>query len=355
MPTALQVLVDVWNPRDTATGALAARVVDGLRRRHADVDVWCGRVATATPLPFPHRELGGVGATFDRAILAERDAGRLQSAIAFRGLGPIGGVLIPFAGLAADRGADGTARRRQVGLAAERCWFEHAGEEALLLAPSVAVADAVRRCYPGYAGQLLVQPPRVHADHFRPPSELERRAARTVLGLAPDDRVLLWLGADPERGGRELAVAVHRALCDAGAGTRLVLAGPGARRSPATDGVVTVASFRDRRSLYHAADVLLRPTLVAHGDTAVAEALATGLAVVTSQLDAGATLLDAASIGHAVEDPRDVGALARACRAELLAGLGPARRSDRREVVAHRFVPRIVDTILAAVDRAVAS
>jgi glycosyltransferase involved in cell wall biosynthesis len=207
----------------------------------------------------------------------------------------------------------------------------------------------------------------VDLDEFRPPSDEERAAARAHHGLAPDDIALLLpgrLALQKHQLGLGLALA-YLARARALPGTvRLVLAG---RRRDRTysrvvplwmrtlglaDRVTYLEPVKDMRRLYHAADVLVMPSLYEGMPNAVLEAHACGVpCVVSHAANRDRIVLDGES-GYEVPT-FDHHALATAI-GRIVAASDAERRAmgaRGRAHVAHTFHPdRILDETVALYD-----
>jgi glycosyltransferase involved in cell wall biosynthesis len=165
----------------------------------------------------------------------------------------------------------------------------------------IANSEGVRRELVGLA---RVAPEKIQILHnfidiekFRPPTGEERAAARARWGLAPDEVGLLLPGrVGLQKHQLGLAVALHR-LRRAGrlpANARVLLAGRNRDRLYSavlprvlrwlglTDVVRFLGTVTEMRSLYHAADALVLPSLYEGLPNAVLEAHACGLPAVVS-------------------------------------------------------------------------
>jgi glycosyltransferase involved in cell wall biosynthesis len=137
---------------------------------------------------------------------------------------------------------------------------------------------------------------------FRPASEEERRAVRGSLGLAPETKLVLFVGRLVEKKGVPLVLEVCRRLPH----VQFVVAGDGPLRTllaPAPANLAwrrTVAGSR-MHEYYHAADCVLLPS---HGEglpLVVQEAMACGLPVVSAEDEPYAEGLLAAHVCVAAE------------------------------------------------------
>jgi glycosyltransferase involved in cell wall biosynthesis len=165
---------------------------------------------------------------------------------------------------------------------------------------SPAVADALVRS--GVArDRVAIIPSGVDCDRFRPPSALEREAARNALDLAPEQIAVGTLGMlEPRKGQRYLIEAIgllQGAADEAGCtsapvvGLRCFIAGGGSladelaqriRQARVGDSTRIMGMIDDARALLWALDVFVLPSLHEGLGVAALEAMACGLAVVAS-------------------------------------------------------------------------
>jgi glycosyltransferase involved in cell wall biosynthesis len=177
-----------------------------------------------------------------------------------------------------------------------------------------ALRDELLASYPLEPGQVLVLPPGVALDRFRPG---KRAAARAALGLPPDGLLVLFCGHGFERKGLDRALA---ALARMREPARLLVAGrddPGPWRRRARDaGVAERVRFAgpvaNPERLYAAADAVVFPSRADVWGAPIVEGMAAGLPVVTSTAAGASTLLEDDRTGIVLAAPLDPGALAAA-------------------------------------------
>lgn len=155
-----------------------------------------------------------------------------------------------------------------------------------VIAPSTKIREALREW--GYEGLLKVIPTGVDMGEFAPAPPEEIAAFRASLGVAPDERMLLFMG----RVGKEKSIdLLVKAMPHLRTNARLVIAGNGPYR-PELEALiaqlrvgdrVSFAGYLDRRHVslaYQAADVFTFASTSETQGLVIAEAMAAGLPVV---------------------------------------------------------------------------
>lgn len=230
---------------------------------------------------------------------------------------------------------DSLSLQHRAVLRAERAMFTHP-QLRCVVCNSEMVRDEIVRHYGVAAEKLVVIRNGIDLQRFRPPSDEERRAARTQLGWADGKTVFLFVGSGFERKGVEGALrAFARGKLQRDA--LLVVVGHDKHRSRyerlATElGVDAAVQFtgpqNDVLSYYRAADAFVLPTLYDPQSNAVLEAMACGLPAITSTGCGVAELLSPQS-GHVVDafDPAGLAdAMADLLRPDHARALGAAAR-----------------------------
>jgi glycosyltransferase involved in cell wall biosynthesis len=213
--------------------------------------------------------------------------------------------------------------------------------QILCVAPDLA-RDVRRRLAP--PGRVAFLPNAIDTDRFAPPDAGARQRARDALQLSAEAPVLAHFGWDWHRKGGDLYLrAVERLVA---AGRRLVVAlaigggEPAAElaRELGLDGTVRVLGSVARvQDVYAAADVFVSPSRAEGMPYSVAEALASGTAVVASDIPGqrficegirgcGLTALDDAELADAIgavlaRDPETAAAEAAEARAWVVANM----------------------------------
>lgn len=233
-------------------------------------------------------------------------------------------------------GQAGGSTIARIGFCVDR-WLKHRNERRAFAAADAVVFDSDhtrRRVIDGYA----VRPDKCHtvyggvdAARFAPSNSSARAAARTSLGLRPDDFVVTWTGRlSPEKNLTLLlnAVAVSKPRPD-----RVLLVGDGPEKAKLQEliasaglrSVVHLAGARnDVRPYLHAADVFAFPSRGESFGGSLAEAMACGLPCIAVRPDgveirnASLEALDEGRCGVLVNnDPHDLAEALRRLRTDV--------------------------------------
>lgn len=200
-------------------------------------------------------------------------------------------------------------------------------------------------------GLLEVVPNPVDLDRFRPADGAERAAVRHRLGV-PDGPVVVCLGRLAPQKGQDLLIAAWRRVVAKVPAATLVLVGDGPDRtrlaSASGSGVRFVGHQDDVTGWLHAADVVALPSRYEGQSLAVLEAMASGTAVVATDVegmsealgdDAGAIvpLGDESALADALvlrlHDPDLAAAEGRAGRARAVRNHDPEAWAERISAV----------------------
>jgi glycosyltransferase involved in cell wall biosynthesis len=226
------------------------------------------------------------------------------------------------------------ALRRAMAAAAAR-----AGRPDAVVANSFAGRDAHRRL--GYAPRAFpVIPNGVDLDRFRP--NAAARAVRAQWGIAEDKPLVIHVArVDPVK-DHDSFMAVARTLPE----IAFLAVGTGTQALKAPHNVVTLGNRDDIANLYAAADLALSTSLSEGFSNVVAEAMASGVPVVATNV--GDTRRIIGDTG-AITSPRDVAAMVSAIGG-LLTEAAP-QRAERsiacRQRIAQHFS---LDRAVAAFD-----
>jgi glycosyltransferase involved in cell wall biosynthesis len=207
------------------------------------------------------------------------------------------------------------------------------GRMARVVALTTGTAATLTTRFGVAADRVRVVPNAVDGTRFRPVGPVERAEARQELGLAPDDRVLLSLGALSEEKNVGLAIEGAAELAD----VVLLVAGDGPELVPleqlagrvAPDRVRFLGRTDDPELLYRAADLLVLPSRTEGMPAVLIEAGLSGLPVVATDVGFVREIVEADRTGILVppDDPR---ALVDAIRNGLARGPELGARAERR-------------------------
>jgi UDP-glucose:(heptosyl)LPS alpha-1,3-glucosyltransferase len=199
-----------------------------------------------------------------------------------------------------------------------------AAPEVHVVANSAMVRDDVVARYGLPAERLSVIHNGVDLERFHPRLRAGPGAAkRRELGFAPEDCVVLFLGTGYARKGLDLVLEAFPELAAARPEARLLVAGFDSDRArhearAAELGLAARTRFvggtLTPEQMYTAADLYVLPTRYDPFANSTLEAMASGLAVVTSTANGGAELIDEGVQGARVELAHGPEALARALR-----------------------------------------
>lgn len=158
----------------------------------------------------------------------------------------------------------------------------------------------------------------IDSQRFQPASEALRHAARQQLKLPQEATVMIYVGSGFERKGLKAAIEAvaksDRYLVVVGQDKQLSRYQQLANQLNCLERLRFVGVQQDVQPFYHAADALLLPTLYDPFPNVVLEAMACGLAVITSTGCGGAEFITAGQEGF-VCDALDINALNEAVKA----------------------------------------
>ncbi|HVN01940.1 MAG TPA: glycosyltransferase family 4 protein [Caulobacteraceae bacterium] len=258
-------------------------------------------------------------------------AGRFDRTVAFHAIPGFDAIFCADPSRAAPAGWRRWAPRYRTYAALERRALASAD---LVLMLSTAQLEAFARHHPAARPRLRLLPPTVDRKRAAAGVMAEAKTqARAALGLAPRERVWLWLGLQAHTKGLDRALAALAAVPDA----RLLVCGldPAGRGGAAMGrlaerlGVsprVRWLGFVDDAALGRAmaaADLLVHPSRADVTGTVILESMANGLPVVTTAVCGYGEHVTAAGAGVVLPEPFAAEALAAA-----LAGATPVRLAD---------------------------
>jgi UDP-glucose:(heptosyl)LPS alpha-1,3-glucosyltransferase len=191
-----------------------------------------------------------------------------------------------------------------------------AGSTRLVLLLSTAQQAAFARSHGELRPRVAVLSPTVDRSKFvaAAPSDADKAAARSALGMEPGVAAWLWMGLQPKTKGLDRAITALRRFPQA----RLIVCGPAANVSGAAAWPNRLASrlgVQERlvwlgfveepevRRAMAAADLLLHPSRADVTGTVILEALACGLPVVTTEVCGYGQHVLAAGAGRVLAEP----------------------------------------------------
>ena len=238
-------------------------------------------------------------------------------------------------------------------LATERAMFTDPALRAVIC-NSEMVRGEIRERFGVDASRLRLIRNGVDTQRFRPPSPQERAQARTSLGVSGSTTAFAFVGSGFERKG--LAAAVRGlARVAASQDACLIVAGTDrhadryrrlADRLGVAERVRLLGGVDDVRPVLWAADAFVLPTLYDPFPNAALEALACGLATVTSR-KSGAAELIRPGINGFVHDALDLEALAESmaklCDGHRRTAMSAAARESAQGLSLESLAGRLID------------
>lgn len=363
-------VIDRWEPERGGAERALARLASHLLARSHDVAVYClaadaGAPGRARVLDRPIRPRGSMEAAFGRAAVAAAADDGCDVTLGIRHLERID-VYWPHGGLHRETLAAGERAKGVLGGGVARTLHRMSlrhraflGLEQTLLAGGGAsvvwcvsrmVRDELASAYAACEPRLEIHPNGADLATFRPALRDERREAFLARHrIDPSSPVLVFPGGNWGLKGWDVLM---RALGLVRGPWTLVAAGDGARYVAPPAALrerVVLLPRQDPRDLWGAADVCVQPTWRDPCSLASLEALASGVAVVTTTAN-GASDAALAGGGAAVP-PGDPERFAGAVEC-VLARLGPETRRAARDAVADRPVERWLEALEASLVRA---
>ena len=138
----------------------------------------------------------------------------------------------------------------------------------------------------------------------------EREIARRKLGVAADEKVVLFVGTGWERKGLRFAIAAVQSLRDPM--VKLFVAGKGNEKRYASPAVRFLGSVSQMATIYDAADLILFPTIFDPFPLATLEALSAGLPVITTAANGVSEIMTPGVHGEVIAESSDSAALVTA-------------------------------------------
>ncbi len=141
----------------------------------------------------------------------------------------------------------------------------------------------------------------------------DRAGTRARFGLADDDFVLLFVGSGWERKGLGFLVQLMRRWQHEEPKVKLLVVGKGHLSNPPPN-VILAGPMKEVEHAYAAADLMTFLPIYEPCANVIAEALASGLPVITSAFNGASELIDEGINGQTLADPADMDSLAEAIR-----------------------------------------
>jgi UDP-glucose:(heptosyl)LPS alpha-1,3-glucosyltransferase len=161
------------------------------------------------------------------------------------------------------------------------------------------------------------------------PDPSARSEARSFLGVADEERIVLFVGTGWERKGLRFAIRAVEALRDPR--VRLLVAGKGPRQRYSSPMVRFLGPIKDMAPVYAAADVLVVPSIYEPFSLAALEALGAGVPVVTSRVAGVSEVMIPGTHGEVLDSPSDVPSWSVAISRWLDISADPARCAGIRD------------------------
>jgi UDP-glucose:(heptosyl)LPS alpha-1,3-glucosyltransferase len=202
--------------------------------------------------------------------------------------------------------------------------------QPLIIVNSRMVQRHFQRFYGIGPAKIRVIPSAIDTDRFAVHERPKWRAEwRSCWGIGPNETAGLFLAMNYRLKGLKPLLYATRLVTDLSRFKLIVAGSPSikryerlAHRLGIRDKVIFLGPRRDVHNCYFAADFLVHPTFYDPCSLVVLEALACGLAVITSRFNGASELLHSSRDGYVIENPHDHTALAQ-CMSELL---DPSRR-----------------------------
>ncbi|MBI2477104.1 MAG: glycosyltransferase family 4 protein [Planctomycetia bacterium] len=234
--------------------------------------------------------------------------------------------------------------------------------ERIVLAVSEMCAKDYQRYHGVSADRIRVVYHGTDTDRFSPDRRHKfRDVVRHQLGIAESEVAFIFVGHDFGRKGLRTAVRAVRSLADEGFPVRLLVVGERKlrkrrfRSDDRRDVVLFTGRVTDTVPFYAAADALVLPTFYDPCSLTVGEAMASGLAVVTTRANGASEMLSDGRDGFVLDDPADDVATCDRLRllldSELRARMGAAARQTALRYPLDRNCDEIIEIYETVIQR----
>lgn len=140
----------------------------------------------------------------------------------------------------------------------------------------------------------------------------DRTAARARFGFTDQDYVLLFVGSGWERKGLGFLLQLMRRWQQTEQQVKLLVVGKGRLSGPAPKNVILAGPMSQVEQAYAAADLMTFLPIYEPCANVIAEALASGLPVITSRFNGAGELIQPGINGDVLDDPSDISAIEKA-------------------------------------------
>jgi UDP-glucose:(heptosyl)LPS alpha-1,3-glucosyltransferase len=158
----------------------------------------------------------------------------------------------------------------------------------------------------------------VDTEYFHPRNRKYREEIRSRYGLSAEDLLLLFVSHNFRLKGLRYLIQALSLVRAMKSNVKLLVVGRDraapyrrlAKKVGCSDDVLFAGGVRDLERYYDSADILVHPTFYDPCSLVVLEALASGLPVITTRHNGAGWIINEGKEGFALDDPRDVEALA---------------------------------------------
>ncbi|MCX6856285.1 MAG: glycosyltransferase family 4 protein [Verrucomicrobia bacterium] len=175
-----------------------------------------------------------------------------------------------------------------------------------IIVNSAMVKQEIISHFPFPAERIHLIPNGVETARFQ---NLDRSAMRARFGFQDGDFVLLFVGSGWERKGLPFLLRLMRHWQSSHPKVKLLVVGKGRLGSKPPPNVLLAGPMPKVEEAYAAADLMTFLPIYEPCANVIAEALASGLPVITSRFNGASELIQTGINGHVLEDPADLPSL----------------------------------------------